>query len=662
MSPKGAAVAQGASDSWGATCVRVTYARTRALDGVTIRAVPGVISAVVGGDGAGKTTLLRCLAGALAPDSGTVTGPGAQATGYFPASSGIYPDLTVAENLAFRATAYHMHGAAAARRAAELVEQAGLADARDRLAGQLSGGMRQKLGVIAAMLHRPDLLILDEPSTGVDPVSRSGLWLLITSAAADGAAVVLSTTYLDDAQRAGSVLVLDAGCQLASGSPDQIVADMPGSVVTVTVAPTGRQARLAWRRGGGWRVWCPPAGLTGGGTGSELSAVDVSDLGPARAAVPVAADLQDAVTVAALARELAQHWDSKPGDERARLGCADGVDEAGQGKAGRDDRAGERRDRGTQAEGRPGSGAAAAGAVVAGSRGGWSAPPLAECAAVTCRFGDFTAVREVSIQVRPGEVVGLLGANGAGKTTLIRMLLGLQRPSAGQVALLGEPPSRQTRRKIGYVPQGLGLYDDLTAVENMQFAAAAFGSAQGALPEDIASRVGVPVGQLPLGLQRRAAFAQALSHRPDLLILDEPTSGVDPLGRARLWDTIARAAREGAGVLVSTHYMEEAGECGRLVIMAGGVVVAAGTADQIIGDAQVTVIETDAWASAFGRLAAAGLPAALSGRWLRVPGASVAEVRSVLADDRARVIQAPATLEERFFDLAVPATTRQVPA
>ncbi len=628
-SPEGAAVARRASESWGATCVRVSYARTRALDGVTIRAVPGVISAVVGGDGAGKTTLLRCLAGALAPDSGTVTGPGAEATGYFPASSGIYPDLTVAENLAFRATAYHMHGAAATQRAAELVAQAGLADVRDRLAGQLSGGMRQKLGVIAAMLHRPDLLILDEPSTGVDPVSRSGLWLLITSAAADGAAVVLSTTYLDDAQRAGSVLVLDAGCQLASGSPEQIVADMPGSVVTVTAAPAGRYAQLAWRRGGGWRVWCPPAGFAGPGAGSDLRGLDLAGQARAGAGTRVAADLQDAVTVAALARELAQHGGSEPGQVSGQFG---------------------------------GAGVAAARSGAAGSRGGSSAPPLAECAAVTCRFGDFTAVREVSIQVRPGEVVGLLGANGAGKTTLIRMLLGLQRPSAGQVALLGEPPSRQTRRKIGYVPQGLGLYDDLTAVENMQFAAAAFGTAQGALPEDIARRAGVPVGQLPLGLQRRTAFAQALSHRPDLLILDEPTSGVDPLGRARLWDTIARAAREGAGVLVSTHYMEEAGECGRLVIMAGGVVVAAGTAGQIIGDAQVTVIETDAWASAFGRLAAAGLPAALAGRHLRVPGASVAEVRSVLADDRARVFQAPATLEERFFDLAVPATTRQVPA
>jgi len=164
----------GAKGSLGASDVRVSFQGIAALDGVTLKAVPGVVTAVVGGDGAGKTTLLRCVAGIVAPDSGTVTTPGPRATGYFPASSGTYPDLTVAENLAFRATAYDLRGAAAAKRAEELMAQAGLTAAQDRLAGQLSGGMRQKLGVIAALLHRPDLLVLDEPSTGVDPVSRSG--------------------------------------------------------------------------------------------------------------------------------------------------------------------------------------------------------------------------------------------------------------------------------------------------------------------------------------------------------------------------------------------------------------------------------------------------------------------------------------------------------
>ena len=187
------------------------FGATLALADVSLTAAPGVVTAVVGGDGAGKTTLLRCLAGVLAPDAGTVRRPGQEATGYFPASTGTYPDLTVAENLAFRSAAYNLRGPQAAARAAELTELAGLTGARDRAAGTLSGGMRRKLGVIAAMLPEPDLLVLDEPSTGVDPVSRSGLWWLITRAAADGAAVVLATTYLDEAERAGTVLALDAG-------------------------------------------------------------------------------------------------------------------------------------------------------------------------------------------------------------------------------------------------------------------------------------------------------------------------------------------------------------------------------------------------------------------------------------------------------------------
>jgi ABC-2 type transport system ATP-binding protein len=291
----------------------------------------------------------------------------------------------------------------------------------------------------------------------------------------------------------------------------------------------------------------------------------------------------------------------------------------------------------------------------AGPEGGAA---LAECVAVTRRFGHFTAVREVSLRVGPGEIVGLLGANGAGKTTLIRMLLGLLPASGGTIALFGAPPSRATRRRIGYVPQGLGLYDDLTVAENLSFSAAVFGSPAEAAPAaGLGPAAGIPVGRLPLGVQRRAAFAQALAHRPDLLILDEPTSGVDPLGRARLWDTVRSAAEAGAGVLVTTHYMEEAHECDRLVIMADGAVVARGTPAEVIGDATVTVVETSEWRAAFGRLEDQGLDVNLAGSALRVPGAGPAAVRQALGQALAgagagvRVYPAPATLEERFFQL-----------
>ena len=196
----------------------LAYGKTRALDDIWLPAPSGQVTVVVGGDGAGKTTLLRCLAGALAPDAGEVRTPGARRIGYLPAGSGTYPDLTVAENLAFRAAAYGLPASRARERSAELIARAGLAAARDRLAGQLSGGMRQKLGVIAALLPQPDLLILDEPTTGIDPVSRAGLWRLIAGAAAAGAAVVLATTYLDEARARG--LGAGAGGRAAAGHRD----------------------------------------------------------------------------------------------------------------------------------------------------------------------------------------------------------------------------------------------------------------------------------------------------------------------------------------------------------------------------------------------------------------------------------------------------------
>jgi ABC-2 type transport system ATP-binding protein len=325
-SPQAGPAATATQDWWGTEEASVRYGDKLALDHVTFRALPGQVSAVVGGDGAGRTTLLRCLAGAHAVSSGQVRLPAPVRIGYLSAGSGTYPDLSVDENLAFRASAYQMPAATARERSSELVERAGLAGARDRLAGQLSGGMRQKLGVIAAMLHQPDLLVLDEPTTGVDPVSRADLWWLIARAAADGAAVVLATSYLDEAERAVELLALDAGRVLATGTPQEIIAAMPGTLRVSDARPEGEDRRRSWRRGGRWRIWDPPGQPSRHITDFRHQYRDETDVimtkireqsdvpgqpgdpGQAASSVTpgaVAPDLQDAVTVAILARELA---------------------------------------------------------------------------------------------------------------------------------------------------------------------------------------------------------------------------------------------------------------------------------------------------------------------------------------------------------------------
>jgi len=278
--------------------------------------------------------------------------------------------------------------------------------------------------------------------------------------------------------------------------------------------------------------------------------------------------------------------------------------------------------------------------------------PLAQATAVSRRFGSIQAVDAVDLCVEVGEVVGIVGANGAGKTTLIRLLLGLLGVSGGEVLLFGEPPSLRGRARLGYVPQSLGLYEDLTPAENLAFSSSLFGIGRSGLPPTLDGFATTLVGELPLGVQRRVAFIQALSHHPELLILDEPTSGVDVLARARLWQTIRDAADEGVGVLVTTHHMDEAAECDRLVVMAEGRVVAQGTVAAIVGDARVTVVEAQSWSEAFEAVTAAGMTAALVGRSLRILDVSPSDVLVALGPLAGSVREAPATLEERFVQLS----------
>jgi ABC-2 type transport system ATP-binding protein len=270
---------------WGLQDVHLTRGPNVALAGVTVPVDPGRLTVVVGGDGAGKTSCLEVLAGLAEPSSGAVYRPARERIGYVPATAGLYADLTVQENLDFIARAYRLSAGERDRKAGELLQVTGLSGARHRLGGQLSGGMRRKLAVSMALLHTPELLILDEPTTGVDPVSRVELWRLISRAVADGTAVAVATTYVNEASRGARVVLLEAGAMVASGSPEEILNSVPGALGT-TRAPA-RPTALSWRRGASWRVWEPTGTLPAG-------------------VRPVRPDFQDAVVAATLARERAE--------------------------------------------------------------------------------------------------------------------------------------------------------------------------------------------------------------------------------------------------------------------------------------------------------------------------------------------------------------------
>ena len=288
------------------------------------------------------------------------------------------------------------------------------------------------------------------------------------------------------------------------------------------------------------------------------------------------------------------------------------------------------------------------------SAAGVQTPVLLRADRVSRTFGAFTAVNDVTMNVRAGEVVGLLGANGAGKTTLIRILLGLLSATAGDLELLGGPPDRQRRRRLGYTPQGLGLYRDLTVSENLTFTTKAYGAAPPELPVALRPVADRLVAQLPLGLQRQLAFLCALAHDPEVLVLDEPTSGVDALARAALWDTIHEQAEKGVGVLVTTHNMQEAEQCDRLLLMSQAHLVAQGSEADIIGSTTAVAVSTTDWARAFAVLNEAGQPVMLAGRDVRVADADADQVRRILAKAGvpAEVVGVPATIEERMMVLA----------
>lgn len=572
--------------------IDVAFGKVRALDGVSLTVPHGAVTAVVGGDGAGKSTLLRVFAHRVRPSAGHVSSPDRKDIGLQPAMSGVWANLSVAENIQFVGRSYGMSSARIRERGDDLLEHAELTEARDRLGRDLSGGMRQKLGFLLAILHEPELVLLDEPSTGVDPVSRVELWRLISATAVADAAVLIATTYLDEAQRATSVLALEGGRVLADGVPEQIIRDLPGRIGLLPADAGDRPD--AWRRGIRRHVWIPEGAAAGDATLIERP------------------DLEDVL----IAHTLAQN------------GVADA---AGSADAATD----------------------AAPPAVATPRDGHAPshraePVIASGRGLTRRFGHTVAVDDVTIEVRAGEIVGLIGANGAGKTTFLRMLIGLDRPDEGTVELFGAPPDNAARRRLGYVPQGLGLYRTISVDENVEFISRVYRSPEAQLPPSLRAVEKRPVAQIGLGRQRQLAFALALSHDPELLVLDEPTSGVDPLSRARLWDIIHEQAASGRGVIVTTHYLQEAEQCSRLALLARGRLFASGLVDDLIVGMTAVLVRADAWQEALDLLGAAGLPTMLTGRDIRVAGSDPGTVAEALAAGgvRASVQPVPPTLEE----------------
>lgn len=595
----------------------VRYGRQVALADFSASFPAGQVTALVGADGAGKSTVLRLLAGQVRADGERWRPPDGVRLGYQAATGAGWPSLTVRENLEF---VCRIHGVStSASRTTDLLEAAGLAPFTDRLARRLSGGMRQKLGFVLATLHAPELLLLDEPTTGVDPASRSQLSTLIAAAAAEGAAVVLSTSYLDEAERAHQLFLLHAGRTLAAGTPADVRAASPGQVRTAGKAgagaagvPSGVPARWRWQRGACQCWWQPAA------TGTA----EVPDLENAAIAYALHAEIEAAAGGTGA--------DGGPGGGERKAGGEGWASGAGQGPAP------------AQGTGTPAGGSQRPGAGVPGEA-------LVRAQGITRRFGSFAALQDVDIDVRAGEIVGLIGGNGAGKSTLMRILLGLDQPTGGEVRLLGAPPGRAERRRLGYVAQGLALAGQLGARQNLAFVARVQGvrvpAAAHAWAAGLPER---PVRELPLGTQRRLACLAARLHGPALLVLDEPTSGMDPLARARLWRDLRGEAAAGVGILVTTHYMEEARHCDRLVLLRGGRVAGEGTLPDIVGRHTTVLVSAADWQAAFRCLRRAGLPVLLAGEQLRVPGVDLDQVAALLAGlpGGAEVIQVPAQLAE----------------
>ncbi|HTI57308.1 MAG TPA: ATP-binding cassette domain-containing protein [Verrucomicrobiae bacterium] len=526
------------------------YGALEAVRGIDLEVRAGEIFGLIGPDGAGKTSTFQVLGGVMEATAGTAEllgRPARQArsyVGYLTQAFSLYPDLSVEENLRYVGELRLVPRAEIERRGRRYLEMFGLARFGRRLAGRLSGGMKQKMALACALVAEPRVLLLDEPTTGVDPVSRREFWDALVMLSSQGMTILVATPYLDEAERCHRVALMHQGRLVRTGTPAEI-RDGLGLARLEVRAPDLRAALTAL------------SGRDGGIADVQRfgDRLDVMVRDPAEGEREVRAALEAAGQAATSLRVGA------PTLENAFVSILQSLE----GEA--------------RAPAFPGASTARPdpGAVAIGARG------------LGKSFGDFVAVKDVDLEVRPGEVYGLLGANGAGKTTTIKMLCGLLEPSVGEVQLAGERGalrSEGVRQQVGYMSQKFSLYDDLTIDENLDFFAGVYQVEPARREErkrwvlDFAGLVGRGAqltGSLPGGWKQRVAFGAAIMHEPRVLFLDEPTSGVDPIARRAFWTMINRVADGGTAVLVTTHYLEEAEQCNRLGFMVGGELVAEGT-------------------------------------------------------------------------------------
>ena len=536
-----------------------TFGRRTALDGITARIAGGRITGLVGPDGAGKTTLLRLLCGLLAPTGGRVTVCGYntaadadaihERVGYMPQRFGLYEDLTVRENLDLYAELRSVPQGERAARYAELLAFTGLGPFTGRLAGRLSGGMKQKLGLACTLLSRPPVLLLDEPGVGVDPLARRELWRMVRGLLTPDRIVVWSTAYLDEAEACDTVLLLNEGKLLYDGTPEDLAKRVEGRVFLLGGAGGRRRkliAPLMERK-------CTLDAVIQGSSVRVLTSDDGAELRENLDAIACEAEvLADPSSRLTLRPAPPRFEDSfmqlLGGARRGSDAVAAFFEEKGTGRVS------------------------------------------VEARHLTKRFGNFTAVDDVSFSIERGEIFGLLGPNGAGKSTTFKMMCGLLTPTEGECAVSGldlRTAPGAARARLGYMAQKFSLYGDLTVLQNLRFFSGIYGLRGDAALERVVETFGLApylssrAGSLPLGFKQRLAMGCAVMHGPDILFLDEPTSGVDPVTRREFWTCINSFALKGVTVMVTTHFMDEAEYCDRIALVYRGGTIASGPPDAL---------------------------------------------------------------------------------